>query len=498
MIGVTSAWVYLPVTYSIKSASSFEFFDRRFNQHIRKFASLIFVVETILHTAMSQYVPALTLSQATGWPVFPLACVLSLICFAYTASGGLKAVAWADSFQALVFMTTAFAITITGTLIVGGPTEVWHRGVEGSRLELFNFDSFLTKRYNTPNLIVGGICMLSHNYLSPSFHQRVASMPTLGTARQVVIWSSIFAGIFMSATFLAGIMIYAYFAGCDPVLAKKGIESHSTILPYFVKQISNVLPGIEGLFLSGVVAAGLSTTTSCWNTVACTIYEDFFVPAMREKVQKKTALRILTGIVLFISLLSTSFILVIQNVSSIQEATLSVKSFTLSMLFILNNAGMFLPWVNSKGVLAGSLVSGTFTTYVVLGTLNAKKKKLVRDLPKILTTAMCLVNGTSTMESLNMTTSIGTTGYGLVTESDPSVPQLFKMSFMLYTLPGTVLGLVVALMASLLTGPQNLATVDREMIVPLMHWVLPRPKEERRADTPLDEYVKVSQTAEED
>ncbi|KAF6216646.1 hypothetical protein GE061_000992 [Apolygus lucorum] len=429
VMGIISAWIYLPVSYSIRSASSFEFFDRRFNSHIRKLASFIYAVETILHTAMTQYVPALSLSQATGFSVFPVACILSSICFVYTASGGLKAVAWADSFQALLFIVASTVISIVGIVMIGGPAAIWDRGVEGSRMDFFNFDSFLNVRYSTPNLLIGGALMLIHYYLSPSFHQRVASMPTFTTARQVVIWSSVFAGIFMASNSVNGAVVYAYFAGCDPVLAKKGIKSHSTILPYFVKQVSKAVPGLEGLFLSGVIAAGLS-----W--------------------EKRP-----------------------------QENRLS------------NSHGdrMFLPWVNSKGVLAGSLTSGVFTIYVVLGSQHAKKNKLVRDLPKLLTTAMCLINGTYTTESLNMTTSIGTTGPGMVTESDPTVPQLFKMSVMLYMVPGAVLGLVVSLLISFLTGAQDLATVDREMIVPLMHWVLPRPKGESTADVPLKEYVQVSQ-----
>ncbi|KAF6216645.1 hypothetical protein GE061_000991 [Apolygus lucorum] len=478
--GVASAWIYLPVSYSIKSASSFQFFDRRFNSRIRKFASIIYALETIHHTAMSIFIPAVSLSQVTGIRTFPIACVLALICLAYTASGGLKAVAKADSVQAVIFFTCAIVIIVVGICKAGGPREIWNKVEEGSRLNLFNFDTSTSTRYTFWNMIIGSIVLSTNLHLSPAYHQRVASMPTFKQAKQVVIWSSLFTGLFLSFTYLTGLVVYAYFAGCDPVLAKKNIRGYATILPYFVSQISQNVPGIEGIFLAGVIAAGLSTTTSCWNTVACTIYEDLVRPFLRSEPSKKTSFRILIGIVIIAATISTSFILLIEAMSSILEATLSLKSLSTSIYFILYHGGMFLPWVNTKGIIAGCLASGGMTYYIVIGNQNAKRNKLIKDLPKILTTANCLINGTTTMHSMNMTTTVGTEGSSLVTKVDPKVSSLLSLSMMLYMIPGAVLGLVVAYLVSLMTGLQDLNTVDREMIAPQMRWVLPKIKNDTR------------------
>lgn len=46
-------------------------------------------------------------------------------------------------------------------------------------------------------------------------------------------------------------------------------------LALFVLQVGRSVPGLSGLFISGVMAAALSTISSSLNTLSGTIYEDF-------------------------------------------------------------------------------------------------------------------------------------------------------------------------------------------------------------------------------
>ncbi|BES87286.1 sodium-coupled monocarboxylate transporter [Nesidiocoris tenuis] len=476
MWGLIAAWVHVPVSYSIKSVSSFEYFSRRFNRHVRRFASLTYVVETILHTAISQYVPAITISQAIGQPVFPIACVLALCSLVYTVMGGLKAVTYADSFQAMIVFVCAIILFVVGCWKAGGPLNVYHKSVQGARWEFFNMDPSPEIRYSVPVFIGSTFVLLSPVLLAPSYHQRIAAMPSFDKARKVVILSSLFAGVFLLFTYAMGLIVYAYYAGCDPVLAKKNIKSHNTILSYFVGDISQTVPGIAGFFQAGVIAAGLSTTTSCWNTVACTIFQDLIRPVLfnDREVPTKKAMRILIGIVVLVSIVSTSLVNVIVGLgTSLMEVSSTLKSITGSLTIVLYYSGMFLPWVTCKGAVAGSLTSTVITALIYFGSQHARSNKLVKNLPKILTTAECPINGT-TMAAFNLTKSVGTTGYGIETVADPSVPYLFKMTMSFYSLPGVLIGLAVSYLVSWLTGFQDLENLDREMITPIMQWALPK------------------------
>lgn len=47
------------------------------------------------------------------------------------------------------------------------------------------------------------------------------------------------------------------------------------------------IPGLPGLFLAGLVSAGLSTMSASLNTVAGTIYEDFIDPWLPNNSEKE-------------------------------------------------------------------------------------------------------------------------------------------------------------------------------------------------------------------
>lgn len=53
-----------------------------------------------------------------------------------------------------------------------------------------------------------------------------------------------------------GLLIYAYYYKCDPITNGR-IHKTDQLLPYFVMHIAADLPGMPGLFVSGVFSAAL-------------------------------------------------------------------------------------------------------------------------------------------------------------------------------------------------------------------------------------------------
>lgn len=66
------------------------------------------------------------------------------------------------------------------------------------------------------------------------------------------------------------------------------VARNDKILPYYVLDVAANVPGLPGLFLAGLVSAGLSTMSAGLNTVAGTIYEDFIDRWMPESNDKET------------------------------------------------------------------------------------------------------------------------------------------------------------------------------------------------------------------
>lgn len=65
-------------------------------------------------------------------------------------------------------------------------------------------------------------------------------------------------GMFAIITFvvLTGLIMYAHYYECDPFTAGK-ITKHDQILPFYVMDVASTIPGLAGLFLSGIFSAAL-------------------------------------------------------------------------------------------------------------------------------------------------------------------------------------------------------------------------------------------------
>ncbi|RXG67087.1 hypothetical protein Avbf_13740 [Armadillidium vulgare] len=61
--------------------------------------------------------------------------------------------------------------------------------------------------------------------------------------------------------FFCGLVIYATYAGCDPMALGK-IKKKDEIMPYFVMDKLSLIPGLPGLFVAAIIGAALSTLSS--------------------------------------------------------------------------------------------------------------------------------------------------------------------------------------------------------------------------------------------
>lgn len=62
--------------------------------------------------------------------------------------------------------------------------------------------------------------------------------------------------VFLAVQLFTGLAIYAYFAGCDPVL-NGSIKRYDQILPYIVMILFDGVLLVRGIFLSVIFAAAL-------------------------------------------------------------------------------------------------------------------------------------------------------------------------------------------------------------------------------------------------
>lgn len=81
---------------------------------------------------------------------------------------------------------------------------------------------------------------------------------------------------------------FVFRSNLDGLIGLQVISRSDQLLPYYVLDVAENIPGLPGLFLAGLVSAGLSTMSAILNTVAGTIYEDFIDPWLPDNNNKET------------------------------------------------------------------------------------------------------------------------------------------------------------------------------------------------------------------
>lgn len=71
-----------------------------------------------------------------------------------------------------------------------------------------------------------------------------------------------------------GLIVYANYATCDPLIAKQITNPNQYISHYIFSKFHSV-PGMIGIFLGAVFCSSLSSLSSCLNSLAAIIWKDF-------------------------------------------------------------------------------------------------------------------------------------------------------------------------------------------------------------------------------
>ncbi|XP_054261817.1 sodium-coupled monocarboxylate transporter 2-like isoform X2 [Macrosteles quadrilineatus] len=434
-VSVTMIYVYLPVFFKLKITSSYEYLNMRFNKAVCIMGSGIFLLKMMLYIPMVIYVPALAFSQVTGVNLHLITPLVSIVCIFYTTVGGLKAVVWTDTLQTILMLAGVVVVLVMGTWHLGGPGVVWERNRLSGRLEFLNTDLDITTRHTLWTMLFGNyFYWLAACSVNQAMVQRCLAMPTLRKANYTVLILAVGIMGLVSMCCYTGLVLFAYFHDCDPVSTKM-IGKSDQLLPYFVMEIAGAVPGFPGVFMSGVFSAALSSMSTGLNSMCGVIYTDFVTPCLRRPISEARASWIMKGIVLTIGVLCVAMVFLVEQLGAIIQ-----------------------------GALAGGLASIVFLAWLSVGTQRAVARGVITFPQKPVYTYGC------PEDILNRTIAFVT--HPRVLEEPLAV---YRVSYMWYSVIGTTITLVVGMLVSWATGFTDPATVDRDLLTPVIHRFLPDP-----------------------
>ncbi|KAH8266972.1 hypothetical protein KR026_012547 [Drosophila bipectinata] len=481
LMGFCMYYFFLPVFHELNLISTYKYLEQRYNRSLRLFGSVMFIVASLLWLPIVIYVPAIAFNQATGVNIHVVTPIVCLVCIFYTCIGGLKAVVWTDVVQTLIMFGAMALVLIKGTLDIGGPGVVWQRARETARLERPNFSTDLTERYTFFSLVLGGVAhWLKSNAISQNMIQRYLSLPTLRHAR-IAIWTFI-AGVlaFILICGYTGLLIYATYAQCDP-LETKLAQRNDQLLPLLVMETLGKYPGLPGVFVAGVFSAALSSLSTGLNSLSAVVLEDFVKTFRKAPLTERQTAFVMRSVVVVFGVLFVALVFAVEKLGAVLQLTITLSSVANGPLLGIFTAGVMLPWVSSRGALLGGFSSLLVMAWMCV---SAQRDLVTGDLVyrrKPYSTMGC--NYTFAGEPGDFAPLPLDGGFGSSTSSAGGPFQLYRISYLYFTLFGALVTIVVALVVSLLLRESDLDAVDTRLLTPFVRrWVERR--RHRRSQTP--------------
>uniref|UniRef100_H2YU25 Sodium-coupled monocarboxylate transporter 2 n=1 Tax=Ciona savignyi TaxID=51511 RepID=H2YU25_CIOSA len=436
----------IPLYHRLQISTVYEYLELRFNRKCRIIVSTVELVSLTLYMGTTIYLPALALSAVTPINMNQAIAVTSAICTIYTVCGGLKAVVWTDTFQTGIMFVGTLAVLIQGTIVAGGANQVWEALERGGRINMFDLDLDPRRRVSFWSLLIGGNFAFIHNMCCGQIGvQRFLSCRSVKDARIAAFVSVIPKFIITLIPVGCGAVAFAYFEHCDPLKSGK-ISKVDQLLPYMVLEIFDKVPGVAGLFVAAAYSGTMSSVSSGINSASAMILQDFILPN-RPSISAKWQMFIskITGVafgvlVMGIAYLSSFYASTAVSLSYVYQGVCSGPVIGVYLL------GIFFPWSNTAGVMAGQFVGTAATLWIALGSLINGRDPATDGLLPVQT------DSCTNFTSLKYTTSMQWNSSIESFDMHSTYSAIYGITFLYYYVFGCVISTLVGLLFSFLTG----------------------------------------------
>jgi SSS family solute:Na+ symporter len=346
---------YLPYFRKLKLTSVYEYLRIRFDQRVKFIGSLTFVIFQLSRLGVVIYLPALVLSTVTGINIFACILLTTLITTAYSVAGGIEAVVWTEVMQVFVLLGGALASFFFITSHTQG-------GLSGMIQEGLAYDKFrvanLGWSISQPVLWVVAIGALLTNLVTYTSDQvvvqRYLTTATEGEARRSIYTNALMVIPASIIFFGVGTALWFYYRHHPGGLNPNGRTDD--VFPWFISQ--QLPAGLSGLVIAGLFAATMSTISSSMNSIATVVTTDFYKPLYKDATDRQ-CLRFARLFTILLGMLGCGiacYLVYLQN-ASIWDQYLKIIGLFGGCLAGMFAAGIFFPRINSRGILAGFIIS---------------------------------------------------------------------------------------------------------------------------------------------
>lgn len=277
---IVMAAVFIPIYLRARITTVPEYLELRFDRRSRSiFSSVTIIISILVDTAGGLYAGAVVLQ--IFFPHIELwhtTLVLAVIAGFYTAFGGLKAVVYTDTLQAIILLLGCGLLTWMLFAELGFSWSTVTAGVPEGHLSVI-------KPLDDPTLpwlgTLIGVPLLGFWYWVTNQYvtQRVLAAKNIDHAR----WGAMLGGFLKIVPLFLMVL-----PGAMAISVLPGIDNPDKVFPTL---ITEVLPiGVVGLVLAGLISAIMSSVDSTLNSASTLIVVDFVKPKKPDVSPRQVAM----------------------------------------------------------------------------------------------------------------------------------------------------------------------------------------------------------------
>ncbi|XP_016995382.2 sodium-coupled monocarboxylate transporter 1 [Drosophila takahashii] len=457
--GIVISYVYLPVYSALQVGSAYEYLEMRFSSSVRSIASFLYIFGVVTYLPFVVFVPALCLNQVSGLNIYLIELVVIITCVIYTFMGGLKAVVHTDVWQVVVMFLSIVAVAVLAIYYSNGLVALFEDVEQGGRLILDNTNPSPYVRHTVWSALIGGFSYFtSINASGQHMVQRYMSLPSLKKSQKASCLFTIGVAIFVFLSCFMGLIIFSKYKDCDPLSAGL-ITNDDQLLPLFVVQSVGHIYGMPGLFIAGIFGAGLSSLSSCFNTISLVFLEDIVRGLFKMQPSARVSTILIKTSIIFQGVLAFLLVFLLKYLRGILGVCMSIASITSGTALGLFTLGMLVPWSNTIGAAVGGISSILLAGWITFGSQIAAASGKLKSQMLPVSVEGCLGNVTSPQEHW---------------VDQEQVFPLFRLSFHWINPIGVVTAVIVGALVSLVTKPTDIKSLRSNLISPVIHRFLPK------------------------
>ncbi|RIV35845.1 Na+/glucose cotransporter [Flagellimonas lutimaris] len=341
-------WVFLPFYARAGVFTMPEFLEKRFDARARWILSVFSIVAYVLtKISVTIYAGGIVVSALLGIDFWTGAIATVVLTGIYTVLGGMRAVVYTETLQAIILVVGAAALTFIGLDHVGG----WESMKQTVTPEYLNmWRSASDPDFPWPSLLIASTITGIWYWCTDQYIvQRALTAKNIKEGRRGTIFGALLKLLPVFLFLIPGVIALT--------LKMRGELDWDSPDQAFPVLMSNLLPsGLRGLVAAGLLAALMSSLASVFNSCSTLFTVDIY-KKLRPNTPEKKLVRtgqIATVIVVIIGIV---WIPIMANISGVlYEYLQSVQSYIAPPITAVFLLGIFHKRINSQGAFVTMVV----------------------------------------------------------------------------------------------------------------------------------------------